>query len=221
VTISQRVKIPEAEGLPGGPATQVVSLKCRLIEARTRTGEKIRLVTSLLDHRCYPAHELVLGYHVRWENELTYDEVKTHFLTVKHGTLKTIFRSKSPDGVRQEAVAMLVVYNLVRGLMREAGERKNLAPLELSFVDSLEAVRQSIARFELASNARTTFLAQRLLDDIAECVIDRPRRPRRNPRKVRQKMSNFKLKREGDHGETYDPSFEFQLTDFRSELRAQ
>ena len=36
---------------------------------------------------------------------------------------------------------------------------------------------------------------------IAESVIDRPRRPRSNPRVVKVKMSNFKRKRKKDKSE--------------------
>ena len=41
-------------------------------------GEKHRLVTSLLDAELYPAKELIVLYHERWEIELEYDEIKTH-----------------------------------------------------------------------------------------------------------------------------------------------
>jgi hypothetical protein len=40
-----------------------------------------------------------------------------------------------------------------------------------------------------------------LLKMIAESIIDRPRRPRSNPRVVKVKMSNFKRKRKKDKSE--------------------
>lgn len=51
------------------------------------------------------------------ESELSNDELKTHLAAVSHGTLHTIFRSKTPDGVRQEAHGLFVAYNLIRALM--------------------------------------------------------------------------------------------------------
>ena len=35
-------------------------------------------MTTLLDETLYPAEELIRLYHERWEEELTFDEQKTH-----------------------------------------------------------------------------------------------------------------------------------------------
>ena len=53
-------------------------------------------------------------------------------------------------------------------------------------------------------------LYEQLLSDICEALIDRPRRPRRYPRVVKQKMSNVTLKR---------PKHRQILIDFRDEIR--
>ena len=45
---------------------------------RTGHGEVHRLLTNLLDETVYPALELIELYHERWEQELVYDEQKTH-----------------------------------------------------------------------------------------------------------------------------------------------
>jgi hypothetical protein len=44
----------------------------------TGHGEKHRLLTNLLDDETYPAQELIGDYHERWEEELVFDEQKTH-----------------------------------------------------------------------------------------------------------------------------------------------
>ena len=36
------------------------------------------LITNLFDEVLYPAEELIILYHERWEHELVYDEQKTH-----------------------------------------------------------------------------------------------------------------------------------------------
>ena len=38
-------------------------------------GEKHRLITSLLNAELYPAKELIVLYHERWEIELEFDEI--------------------------------------------------------------------------------------------------------------------------------------------------
>ena len=45
---------------------------------RTGDGELHRLATNLFDHAMFPAVKLVCTYHERWEEELVFDEQKTH-----------------------------------------------------------------------------------------------------------------------------------------------
>jgi len=52
-----------------------------------------------------------------------------------------------------------------------------------------------------------------LLVLIADSLIDRPRRPRVNPRVVKVKMSNFKRKRSGDKSKYRDFENEIKIID--------
>jgi Insertion element 4 transposase N-terminal/Transposase DDE domain len=45
---------------------------------RVGHGEEHVLITNLLDKVAHPATELIILYHERWEEELTFDEQKTH-----------------------------------------------------------------------------------------------------------------------------------------------
>ncbi len=175
---------------------RIVILTVRVIEYRIGKNERVRLVTNLLDAEQFPAQELAEYYHLRWEVELAFDEIKTHLATVTHGTLHTTFRSKTPEGIKQEAYALLIAYNLIREIMLEAGNAHGIAPLILSFTQSLAVIRRAIVGFESARPAHLEWMAAQLLADIAACRIDRPRRPRTYPRVVKQKMSNFKLERQ-------------------------
>jgi hypothetical protein len=58
-----------------------------------RSKPKQWLLTSLLDRSLYPAGDLIVPYHERWEIELAYDEIKTHQLD----RVETI-RSRSVKG---------------------------------------------------------------------------------------------------------------------------
>lgn len=175
---------------------RTVLLTIRVLEYRIGNNERVRLVTNLLEEKEFPAQELAEYYHVRWEVELAFDEIKNHLATVTHGTLHTTFRSKTPDGVKQEAYALLVAYNLIRDLMLEAGQAKGIDPLTISFTQSLAVIRRAMVRFESASRGHLDRLVKQLIEDLAACRIDRPRRPRTYPRVVKRKMSNFKLKRQ-------------------------
>jgi hypothetical protein len=211
IEIKRCEDIPECQRTEGGPKTQVVRTRLRLLEYKTGKNECVRLVTSLLDPVAYPAREVALSYHVRWEAELTYDEIKTHFFTVLHGKLHTNFRSKAPDGVEQEVYAMLVTYNFVRNTIVAAAKLHDLKPLEISFVESLQVITCALRTLETAALEQLPRLHLQLLKDIAACRLKRPRRKRSNPRKVKIKMSKFPRKRRGDRGELRDFESELQL----------
>jgi len=191
---------------------QLIVLKMRMIEYQINGHESCRLLTDLLDPVKYPARELALEYHGRWECELVYDELKTHMATVTHGTLHTVFRSKTPDGVKQEAYATFITYNLIRRLIAEAGEAHGMSPLEISFVETIEVVKMAAPRFEAASPRRRALLVEQLLQDIADCRNKRPRRPRWNPREVKIKMSNSRRKRQRGRGKIIDFAASLQVS---------
>ena len=62
---------------------------------RTGHGEVHRLGTNLFDHTLCPAFELACMYHERWEEELVFDEQKTH-QDPRRPTKPTHLRSQTP-----------------------------------------------------------------------------------------------------------------------------
>src|SRR2546421_1669604 len=83
-------------------------IELRLIEytfhdtARKGSGERHRLLTTLLDWRKDPAKTLIELYHERWEEELAFDELKTHQRE------RPVLRSETPAGVVQEIYGLLL-----------------------------------------------------------------------------------------------------------------
>ena len=61
-------------------------------------GQEHVLLTTLLEAERYPAEELVLLYHERWEIELVYDEQKTR-QNPWRVTKSADLRSQTPQGV--------------------------------------------------------------------------------------------------------------------------
>ena len=57
-------------------------------------GEEHRVLTTLLNPRLAPAHEVACGYHERWEVEVVIDEIDTHQRMVGR-----TLRSLTPVGV--------------------------------------------------------------------------------------------------------------------------
>jgi hypothetical protein len=152
-------------------------------------GETYRVLTTLLDPCQAPAHELACAYHERWEIKLVVDEVDTH-----QRLAGRTLRSLKPVGVIQELYGLLLAHYAVRVLMHEAALQANLDPDRLIFVHALEVMRDAVPEFQLVVPEQLPLLYRRLLQDIAARRLP-ARRPRSNPRVVKRKMSNFKLKR--------------------------
>jgi hypothetical protein len=175
--------------------------------ARPGYGETHRLLTTLLDAQLAPALELICAYHARWEIEVTIDELDTHQRLVQHP-----LRSQKPVGVLQELYGLLVAHYAVRALMAEAATQADVAPTALSFVHAVELIRVALDDFQLVTPRQHGLLYQRLLRDIAACQLPR-RAQRTNPRVVKRKMSNFKLKRSAP------PSASQHLVPFAATIR--
>jgi hypothetical protein len=152
-------------------------------------GEVHRLVTTLLDPRAYPILDLICAYHERWEVEITIDEIDTH-----QRLLPGPVRSLKPVGVIQELYGLLIAHYIIRALMHEAAQQAHLDPDRLSFVGAIKVLQKAVPEFQMTAPEQLPALYRRLLRDIARKRLPQ-RRLRSNPRVVKRKMSNFKLKR--------------------------
>lgn len=153
-------------------------------------GERHRLMTSLLDHTLYPAHDLAVAYHERWEVEITIDEADTH----QRHPLQP-FRSRTPLGVLQEFYGLLIAHYLIRSIMHEAALKVDVAPDRLSFVNSVRIIRNAVFQSQIVAPHQAAEWRERLLRDIGRELLPE-RSNRSNPRVVKRKMSKFDLKRE-------------------------
>jgi hypothetical protein len=128
--------------LPDGSClAEVAGLRVRLIEAAvmvtgadgTRTGDSYRLVTTLTDHRRFPAHRLVRLYHERWEIESAYYALRHTLLAGR------VLRSGDWPGREQEIWALLATYQLLRMAMTDAAAtRPGTDPDRASFTTALQ-----------------------------------------------------------------------------------
>lgn len=147
------------------------------------------LLTSLLDPVTSPATELATLYHERWELELGFDEVKTHTLERTEA-----LRSTMPARVRQEVWGLALGYNLVRLAIARAARQAGVPSLRIRYRHALLLIRGFWAS---AWHAAPGVLPKRLTvlhDELATLVLP-ARRPRRYPRAVKIKMSNYPRKR--------------------------
>jgi hypothetical protein len=130
---------PETGPLPG--------MRVRVIEFTvTVTGDDgssraawYRLVTTLLDHRSYPAADLAAAYARRWAIETGFAELKTAL----RGPGR-LLRGRTPELARQELWAYLAVYQALRTLIARAAARDGLDPARISFTAARDAAEETL-----------------------------------------------------------------------------
>jgi hypothetical protein len=164
----------------------------RLIEythndpTRKGCGEKHRLLTDLVDPADLPALEAPLVYHRRWEQELVFDEIKTHL-----NGRPVHLRSKTPRGVVQELYGLFLAHRILRQIMSDAAETQKLEPERFSFVDSLRILQSHVHETATCSIAEWY---RRLTEEVGRQIL-RPRRDRWYPRVIRRKIKKWDKKR--------------------------
>ena len=165
---------------------------------RVGCGEEHVLLTSLLDAEVYPALELILLYHERWEIELVFDEQKTH-QTPRRATKTAHLGSETPQGVVQEVYALSLGHYVVRALMAEAAASRQLDPDRLSFLGCLQILQTRLPECPTGPPATLRSWLDGLLWEMSQEVLP-PRQNRINPRVVKVKMSKFPRKRPHHRG---------------------
>jgi len=209
--VTKKVVDPDAPPTKNGrKCWKTVSLTVRVIRFQIPGFRPVTLITNILD-TTITARELVLHYHKRWDIEIAYDEIKTHQCATLRGQSPTTFRSKRPDLVEQELYALLIMYNLVRLLIRQAAEEHGKAPGAISFLDALQHIIDAAPLMTAGEPDQQADKFRYLLAVIADCDIERPRRPRVNPRVVKVKMSKFGRKNERHRSEERDIEKELQI----------
>jgi hypothetical protein len=116
------------------------SLRLRVIEYRLPgSGELYRLATTIVDPVTAPAIDLAILYHERWDIEGFLKQIKSVQLNSEK-----IFRSKSPDGVRQEFWAHLAVHYATICVQVDAAVQAKVDPDRISHKNTVRIIRSRI-----------------------------------------------------------------------------
>jgi hypothetical protein len=121
-----------------------VSFRLRVIEYKLPDvldgkDELCRLVTTILDPAQASAKDLAILYHERWDIEGFFKQIKSVQLNDDR-----IFRSKSPDGVRQEFWAHLAVHYATMRIVTDAADQAKLDPDRISHKNTVRIIRSRI-----------------------------------------------------------------------------
>jgi hypothetical protein len=159
----------------------------------------VRLWSSLLDWRQYPAAELLALYARRWEQELFYKELKVDMRS------SPCLQSHTPVTAMQEIAALILAYAVLVDYRVEAAAVGEVGVLRISFMKTLQIV-QSLWRFlevsaDLLTSAQLHLVVRRSLKQIADMAIPK-RRQRSCPRALRQPVSSWpRLRKNTSHEE--------------------
>jgi hypothetical protein len=127
---------PELPRLPDTIA-RLVEFDLLVVDERGRTRRsRFRILTTLLDHRAFPAKQIAALYAERWQVELVYHRIKVSL----RGS-GVVLRGQTPDLARQEIWGFLVVYNALVDLAVQAAVSLGVDPDEISFVAVLRLAR--------------------------------------------------------------------------------
>jgi len=151
------------------------------------------LMTTLLDEKFAPASELIPLYHERWEEELVFDEQKTH-QDPRRATKPAHLRSQTPAGVIQEMYALSLAHFVIRALMFEAAKGIGLDSDRLSFTGCFQILKCRLPECDTRTAQTFQQWYDGLMWEMQQEMIE-PRRNRVNPRVIKQKMSKWKKKR--------------------------
>lgn len=160
---------------------------------RVGHDEEHTLITNLLDEKKFPAPEMIPLYHERWEEELVFDEQKTH-QDPRRASKPAQLRSETPAGVIQEMYALSLAHFVIRALMFEAAQLEDLDPDRLSFTGCFQILKCRLPECRGESARALANWYDALLWEMSREQIA-PRRNRINPRVIKQKMSGWPKKR--------------------------
>lgn len=169
---------------------QIVTVREVRAWVRGRGGKRVlvRLWTSLLDAKQYPARELVALYAQRWEVEIAVKEMKVE---MRGGDL---LASYTPETAAQEIAALLLALAVLVEVRCEAAERGEVAVLRVSFRRVLRHVRALWMLLEIGegihSEAQVRALVRRTFSRIT-AEVNPVRRARSCPRAVRQPVGSW------------------------------
>jgi transposase IS4-like protein/DDE family transposase len=178
-------KLPPETGPLPGMTVRVVEFRVTVTAgdgtART-TG--YRLITTLADHRRYPAAVLAACYARRWSAETGFAELKTAL----RGPGRAL-RGRTPALARQELWAYLAIYQAIRALIARAAAGAGLDPGRISFTAARNAAGRTLGTSPAA-------LGQALDDAETEMLaaLVSLREGRIFPRAVRKPISPYKSK---------------------------
>jgi hypothetical protein len=205
-------KLPVMERLPdgswrsvfGGVPVRVIDAAWTVTTSAGRFTSGCRLVTTLTDPARFPAPDLAVLYHERWEVETAYLEIKSTMLGGR------VLRARTPGGVEQEAYALLVTYQALRTAIADAtGTAPGADPDRASFTVALEAARDQVTQAAGVIAGTRVDLAG-TIGRLVLAALMPARRLRISPRVVKRAISKYNARGKVDR-KTYQATIDIAI----------
>jgi hypothetical protein len=172
----------------GGVPVRVIDAEITVTTSTGNATGGFRLVTTLTDPARYPAGDLAVLYHERWEVETAYFELKSTILGGR------VLRARTPDGIDQEVYALLVTYQALRTAIADAAATvPGTDPDRASFSVALNAARDQVILAAGVLAGAVTDLAGTIGRHVLASLMP-SRRLRVSPRAVKRAMSKYNAK---------------------------
>jgi hypothetical protein len=162
---------------------RVREIRGRVKKPGSKKWSDVRLWTTLLDVKAFPAQELLELYAKRWEHEIFYKELK---IDMRGGDL---LQSHTPETAAQEVAALLMASSIIANERGEVAESGQLQPLSISFIKTLEKMNALWMVFEASDGLLEEETKKEMIKRVRELILREAipkRRPRSCPREVRQ-----------------------------------
>ena len=157
------------------------------IRNRENKKEMLWLVTSLLNPKKYPAHEIKDVFKKRWRAETLIEEIKLWLSA-------DVLRSKTVEGIFKEMHARVVATHLIHWLILRAAKKHCEKPDRISVSATLRLTAAYSLKMSTAPAWQLPLLYDELLEHVADSLV--PYRPGRiEPRMKRREAKKYnKLK---------------------------
>jgi hypothetical protein len=205
-------KLPVLRRLPdrswlsrfGGVPVRVIDASWTVTTSTGRFTSDCRLVTTLTDATRFPAPDLAVLYHERWEIETTYLELKSTILGGR------VLRARTPDGIEQEVWALLVTYQALRTAIADATITvPGTDPDRASFTIALNTARDQVILAAGVIAGTSIDLAGRIGSLVLASLMP-ARRLRISPRVVKRAISKYNARGKVDRA-TYKATIDIAI----------
>jgi hypothetical protein len=205
-------KLPVIKRLPdgswlsrfGGVPVRVIDATWTVTTSTGRVTSDCRLLTTLTDTTRFTAADLAVLYHERWEIETAYLELKSTILGGR------VLRARTPDGIEQEAYALLVTYQALRTALADAASTvPGTDPDRASFTIALNAARDQVILAAGVIAGASIDLAGRIGRLVLASLMP-ARRLRISPRVVKRAISKYNARGKVDRA-TYKSTIDIAI----------